>query len=176
MATVQIVLIICTDRPTWLLLMAWHSFVARPSAAIMLNRQWLNHPIYIGLQPLIKLGARKVTSPSTRCSYVISEFLFSQPLQWRHNGCAGVSNHWLPDCLLNRLFRRRSNKTSKLRVTGLCGWNSPVTGDRWPVNSPHKGSVTRKMISFDNVIMNNAPYMQRTLPGLIHTWLPHSHS
>ena len=33
------------------------------------------------------------------------------------------------DCLLNRLFRRRSKKTSKLRVTGLCAGNSPVTGE-----------------------------------------------
>ena len=29
---------------------------------------------------------------------------------------------------LNRLFRRRSKKTSKLRVTGLCVGNSPGTG------------------------------------------------
>ena len=33
------------------------------------------------------------------------------------------------DCLLNRLFRHRSKKTSKLRVTGLCAGNSPVTGE-----------------------------------------------
>ena len=31
--------------------------------------------------------------------------------------------------LLNRLFRRRSKKTSKLRVTGLCAGNSTVTGE-----------------------------------------------
>ena len=31
------------------------------------------------------------------------------------------------DCLPNGLFKRRSNKTSKLRVTGLCEGNSPVT-------------------------------------------------
>ena len=31
--------------------------------------------------------------------------------------------------LLNRLFRRRSKKTSKLRVTGLCAGKSPVTGE-----------------------------------------------
>ena len=31
-------------------------------------------------------------------------------------------------CLLNRLFRRWSKKTSKLRVTGLCEGNCPVTG------------------------------------------------
>ena len=31
--------------------------------------------------------------------------------------------------LLNRLFRRRSKKTSRLRVIGLCAGNSPVTGE-----------------------------------------------
>ena len=30
---------------------------------------------------------------------------------------------------LNRLFRRRSKKASKLCVTGLCAGNSPVTGE-----------------------------------------------
>ena len=57
----------------------------------------------------------------------------STSLLWRHNGRDSVSNHQPHDCLLKRLFRRRSKKTSKLRVTGL------VRGiDRWPVNSPHK--------------------------------------
>ena len=51
------------------------------------------------------------------------------PLQWRHNGRDSVSNHQPHDCSLNRLFRRRSKKTSKLRVTGLCAGNSPVTGE-----------------------------------------------
>ena len=69
-------------------------------------------------------------------------------LQWRHNDHDSVSNHQPYDCLLNRLFRRRSKKTSKLRVTGLCVGNSPG-----PVNSPHKGPVTRKMFPFDDVIM-----------------------
>ena len=50
-------------------------------------------------------------------------------LQWHHNGHNGISNHQPHDCLLNRLFRRRSKKTSKLRVTGLCERNSPVTGE-----------------------------------------------
>ena len=53
--------------------------------------------------------------------------LFS--LQWCHNGRDDASNHQPHDCLLNRLFRRRSKKTSKLRVTGLCAGNSPVTGE-----------------------------------------------
>ena len=50
-------------------------------------------------------------------------------LQWRHNGRDSVSNHQPHHCLLNGLFRRRSKKTSKLRVTGLCAGNSPVTGE-----------------------------------------------
>ena len=50
-------------------------------------------------------------------------------LQWRHNERGGVSNHQPHDCLLNGLFGRRSKKTSKLRVTGLCAGNSPVTGE-----------------------------------------------
>ena len=31
--------------------------------------------------------------------------------------------------LLNRLFRRRPKKAPKLRVTGLCAANSPLTGE-----------------------------------------------
>ena len=50
-------------------------------------------------------------------------------LRCRHNGCDSVSNHQPHDCLLNRLFRRRSKKTSKLSVTGLCVGNSLGTGE-----------------------------------------------
>ena len=52
-----------------------------------------------------------------------------QTLLWRHNGRDCVSNHQPHDCLLNRLFRRRSKQTSKPRVTGLCAGNSPGTGE-----------------------------------------------
>ena len=44
-------------------------------------------------------------------------------LQWRHTGCDSVSNHQPHDCL------------------------------RWPVNSPHKGPVTRKMFPFEDGIL-----------------------
>ena len=40
-----------------------------------------------------------------------------------------VSNHQPHDCLLNRLFRHRSQKTLKIRVIGLCEGNSPATGE-----------------------------------------------
>ena len=70
-------------------------------------------------------------------------------LHWRHNDHDDVSNHQPHGCLLNRLSGRRSKKTSKLRVTGLCAGNSPGS-----VSSPHKWPVTRKMFPFDDVIMN----------------------
>ena len=90
---------------------------------------------------------------STPCRHKSTETgQLAPPLQWRHNERDGVSNHQPHDCLLNRLFRRRSKKTSKLRVTGL--WRGI---HRWPVNYPHKWPVTRKMFPFDGVIMTNCP-------------------
>ena len=91
-------------------------------------------------------------------------------LRWRHNGYDSVSNHQPHDCLLNRLFRRRSKKhqssaslsfvwgihrdrwipRTKGQLRGKCVGNSPG-----PVNSPHKGPLTRKMFPFDDVIMDN---------------------
>ena len=67
-------------------------------------------------------------------------------LQWRHNERDCVSNYQRFHCLLNYWSRRRSKKTSKLRVTALCTGNSPV-------NPPHIRPVTRKMFPFDDVIM-----------------------
>ena len=75
---------------------------------------------------------------------------FWQPLQWHHYGRDSISNHQPHHCLLNRLFRRISKKSSKLRATGLCVGNSPG-----PVNSPHKWPVMRKMFPFDDVIMED---------------------
>ena len=69
-------------------------------------------------------------------------------LKWRHNDRHGFSNHQRPDCLLNRLFRCRSKRTSKLCVTGLCEGNSTVTGE-FPAQRPSDA----KMFPFDDVIM-----------------------
>ena len=85
-------------------------------------------------QTLCLLGAR---------SY-IKEYYFLAS-HWRHER-DGVSNHQRLDCLLNCLFRRRSKKKSKLRVTGLCKGNPPV-------DSPRKGPVRRKFFPFDDVSM-----------------------
>ena len=53
--------------------------------------------------------------------FAFSNRIFS--LQWSLNGRHSVSNHQPHDCLLNRLFKRRSKKTSKFCVTVFCVWN-----------------------------------------------------
>ena len=69
-------------------------------------------------------------------------------LQWRHNECHGVANHQPHDSLLNGYTgtdqRKHQNYAPLAFARGI---------HRWPVNSPHKGPVTRKMFPFDDVIM-----------------------
>ena len=65
---------------------------------------------------------------SSKSKHLCTSMLYKS-LRWRHNGHDSVSNHQPRDCFLNRLFRHRSKKTSKLRVTGLCVGKSPVPGE-----------------------------------------------
>ena len=62
--------------------------------------------------------------------------LLTTSLQWRRNERDSVSNRQPCDCLLNCFSGRRSKKTSKLRVTGLCEGNSPVT-DEFPAQKAY---------------------------------------
>ena len=81
---------------------------------------------------------------------MLAYFRSDPPSQRRHNECDGVSNRRRPDCLLNRLFRRRSKQ---FQSSALLAFVRRIQG--WPVDSPHKGPVTRKMCPFDDVIMQN---------------------
>ena len=92
-------------------------------------------------------------------------YLFSNvpvsSLQWRQNERDGVSNHKPHDCLLNRYSdadqRNHQSSASLAFVRGI---------HRGPVNSPHKGPVTRKMFPFDDVIMSYQeviPHMTRPM-------------
>ena len=70
------------------------------------------------------------------------------PLQWRHNerDCIQFNSHTI---LYSTVYSRPKSKTiSKLRVTGVCERNSPVTGE-FPAQRP----VTRKMFTSDYVNM-----------------------
>ena len=76
---------------------------------------------------MINIGSGTGLVPPGNKSWLPEQIL--NPLRWRHNGCGSVSNHQPHHFLLNRLFKRRSKKTSKLRVTGLRVGNSPGTGE-----------------------------------------------
>ena len=54
--------------------------------------------------------------------------LTSTTLQWHHNERHGVSNHQPHDCLLRRLFRRRSKKHQSSASLAFVG---EFTGGRW---------------------------------------------
>ena len=73
---------------------------------------------------------------------------YNSILRWRHNERDGVSNHQPHDCLLKCLFRRRSKKTTKLRVTGLCAGNSTVIAE-----FPAQRATNAENVSIDDVIM-----------------------
>ena len=79
---------------------------------------------------------------SRRNTYIF----FESTLEWRCNGCDGVSNHQPHDCLLNGLFRHRSKKTSKLHFTGFCEGNSPGTGE-FPAQMASNGEMFHLMTS-----------------------------
>ena len=88
------------------------------------------HAIYVfnaAVDVYVRVICSYFDSHTTDLIYIPCSYAYT--LRWRHNGRDSVSNHQPHDCLLNRLFRRRSKKTSKLRVTGLCAGNSPETGE-----------------------------------------------
>ena len=91
----------------------FHQTIMRDSLSNLMSNTWIAPRFSYSSSPFC------MTSSITRGS----------SLQWRHNEPDGISNHQHRDCLLNRLFRRRSKKTSNPRVTGFCEGNSPVTGE-----------------------------------------------
>ena len=62
-------------------------------------------------------------------------------LQWRNNERDDVSTHWSHDCS-GADQRKHQSSASLAFVRGI---------HRWPVNSPHKWPVTRKMFPSDDV-------------------------
>ena len=106
----------------------------------MLNEIWKKVKKYFPYK-------RSIALPSAQCYtfFLWANELETMSLQQCHNGRDGVSNHQRLYCLLNPVC---SKKTSKLRATGFCEWNSPLTGE-----FPSQRPVTRKMFPFDDVIM-----------------------
>ena len=100
------------------------------SCFVALVQPWMLLPMVVPMQ-----GVILVCFIST-AKYDFLKIWFISSFQWRHNGRDSVLNHQPHDYLLNRLFRLRSKRTSKLRVTG----------DRWI-------SEKKNFFLFDGVIM-----------------------
>ena len=98
----------------------------------------------------ISYSSQEIAHPTARAPESWWVYLETYiPLQWRYNERDGVSIHRRLCRLPNRFFfRRRSKKhqssASLAFVRGI---------HRSPVDSPHKGPVTRKMFPLDDVIM-----------------------
>ena len=110
------------------------------AVAIILHSLYITHLIsanYYHNVDRTRCLSQNVSFPGKKnITYIIALHLPSSSVllaqyasKWRHNQRASVSNHRRLDCLLNRLFERRSKKTSKLCVTGLCEGNCRVTGE-----------------------------------------------
>ena len=93
------------------------------------NHSWLQHGKQLLYLKPTKAIIHDASSHPSSCKGWLKMWTICNALQWRHNDHDGVSNHQPHGCLLSRLFRRRSKKTSKLRVTGLCVGKSPGTGE-----------------------------------------------
>ena len=105
--------------------------------------------------------------PGGVCFFLIS-------LRWRQNECEDVSNHQPHDCVLNRLFRRRSKKTSKLRVTGLCAGNSPGTGElpAQMASNAEKVSVSGRhhVVFASGLVVPDVYFVVLTIEYFKHDW------
>ena len=107
-------------------------------------------------------------------------------LRWHHNGRDSVSNHQPHDCLLHHLFRHRSKKTPKLRVTGLCTGNSLGTGE-FPAQMAsnmenvsiwwhhHESGRTQKVNTFSLIYMKDLWEFHQLFQSFDNTKFPTSH-
>ena len=88
-----------------------------------------------------------VVSMRTR-HFLVTLVRMEASLQWRNDERGGVSTHWRLDCY--SIVYAGVNQRKHLSAASLAF----VRGiHRWPVNSPHKGPVTRRMLPCDDVIM-----------------------
>ena len=104
---------------------------------------------------------------ATRCSFRISLVIWQAPW-WKYLRSASQRSEWY----LSEIILRHMKILAFSIIFPLQWWclKSPsswvftqpfvraqikenIKAQRWPVNSPHKGAVTRKMLSFDDVIM-----------------------
>ena len=131
-------------KPCLFFVLNWHPSGNKPLPERMIYKQYMQHPVVVlGFNKLLMYFSMPVV-------IIIMSFQHCKVNRPHYNdvvmGAMASQITSLTIFLLNRLFRCRSKETSKFHVTGLCAGNSPVTGE-FPAQR------TRKMFSFDDVIM-----------------------
>ena len=104
---------------------------------------------------------------ATRCRFRISWVIWQAP-RWKYLRSASQRSEWyLSEIILRHMkifafsiifplqWRRLKSPSSRVFTQPFvrAQIKENIKAPRWPVNSPHKGPVTRKMLSFDEVIM-----------------------
>ena len=100
-------------------------------------------------------------------------------LRWRHNGRDSVSNHQPHDCLLNRLFRRRSKKTSKFPAQVASNAENIAIWRRHHVDKRNKSTSLSKQTFASNSRSNGwgtslkllAILYSKAFDVICHQWL-----
>ena len=118
-----------------------------PHLSGLIHNYWENHAI----APTVPVISPWRIQVNTQWEYkmLVAHNLYPRhgnALQWRHNECDGVSNHSIVCTTICSGSDQKIHQSSASLafVRGI---------HRWPVNSPHKGPVTRNMFPFDDVIM-----------------------
>ena len=178
----------CSLMKSWLIILFLHKICTRPIGRLVSQFYSSLGCFYpSGTTGRVVSSNTGIYSPHCVDSLSLGNWavILNVSLQWRHNGQDGFSNHQPHDCLLNRLSRCRSKKTSKLCVTGLCEGNSLVTGEFpaqvaskpenvsiwwchhvFPINSG-TDILRTKLLRHDNTAVANglAPLLNSLAPG-----------
>ena len=122
--------------------LAWPKW--RSEIAEMILKKRMNHVILSTIVFWIMHFNKMEDTAMPNCGLC---YCISHSIQWRHNERHGVSNHQHLDCLQ---IKSHQSSASLAFVRGI---------HRWPVNSAHKGPITRQMFPLDDVIKcHSRPY------------------
>ena len=100
----------------------------------------------------------------TQCRWLSANANIS--LQWRHNDRDGVSNNRRLDCFYSTICSDVGQRKHQISASLAFVWGI----HRWPVNSPHKWLVTRKMLPFDDVTcIDDSAYKKVKSHGALST-------
>ena len=116
--------------------------------------------IVISIQPWVWNKSARIWQKWFVSSLIHSWKVLLQWLPWRHNGCDGVSNHQ-PDDFCSTLYSGADKRKRQSSASLVFVWRI----HRWPVNSSHKGPVTRQMFPFHDVTM------EEFFSGNINAWM-----